>query len=100
MDITLDRSSMQDIKMSNKKFIQEYAQMWLGVATLVNPPLLEKKMVNLFTNTFKTPYFQFLIESVAQHFTNLVIVAKKIEQAIKIGKIKGPVVDPNIVMEY
>jgi hypothetical protein len=57
MDITLDRSSMQDIKMSNKKFIQEYAQMWLGVATLVNPPLLEKKMVNLFTNTFKTPYF-------------------------------------------
>jgi hypothetical protein len=48
---------MQDIKMGNKKFIQEYAQMWLGVATLVNPPILEKKMVNLFTNTFKTPYF-------------------------------------------
>jgi hypothetical protein len=57
MDITLDISSMQDIEMGNKKSIQEYAQMWLGVATLVNPPLLEKKMVNLFTNTFKTPYF-------------------------------------------
>jgi hypothetical protein len=57
MDITLDRSSMQDIEMGNKKSIQEYARMWLGVATLVNPPLLEKKMVNLFTNTFKTPYF-------------------------------------------
>jgi len=59
MDITLDRSSMQDIEMGNKKSIQEYARMWLGVATLVNPPLLEKKMVNLFTNTFKTPYFSF-----------------------------------------
>lgn len=59
MDITLDRSSMQNIEMGNKKSIQEYARMWLGVATLVNPPLLEKKMVNLFTNTFKTPYFSF-----------------------------------------
>jgi hypothetical protein len=29
-----------------------------------------------------------------------VIVVKKIEQAIKIGKIKGPAVDPKIMMEY
>lgn len=34
-----------------------------------------------------TLYFEHLVWSTTQHFTNLVIVAERIEQAIKIGKI-------------
>ena len=41
----------------------------------------------MFANTFKAPYFEYLVESFAQYFSNLVIIAEKIEQAIRLGKI-------------
>jgi hypothetical protein len=52
--------------------------------------MLEKEMISLFSNTFKTPYFEFLVRSSAQHFTDLVIIAERIEQAIGLGKIVDP----------
>jgi hypothetical protein len=60
-------------------------------AAQVNPSLLEKEMINLFVSTFKAPYFEYLVGSSAQHFTDLVVIAKRIEQAIGIGKIPDPI---------
>ena len=47
-------------------------------------------MINLFVNTFKAPYFEYLVRSSTQHFTDLVVIAKRIEQAIGLGKIVDP----------
>jgi len=47
-------------------------------------------MISLFSNTFKAPYFEILVRSSAQHFTDLVIIAERIEQAIGLGKITNP----------
>ena len=41
----------------------------------------------MFVNTFKALYFEYLVRSSAQHFTDLVCIAKRIEQAIGLGKI-------------
>jgi hypothetical protein len=100
MGITRDRSNLSLLKKKDKKTIREYAQMWRDLAAQVHPPLLEKEMANLFTNTFKTSYFEFLIGNASQHFIDLVIVAKKIEQAIKVEKIKGLTVNSEIMMGY
>lgn len=88
------------MEMSDRESIRKYTQRWFRVATQMDPPPLEKKMANLFTNTFKTPYYEFLIRSPAQHFTNLVIVAKRIEQAIKVAKIKGPAMNSKVMKAY
>jgi len=48
--------------------------------------MLEKEMISLFSNTFKVPYFEYLVRE-AQHFTDLVVIAERIEQAIGLGKI-------------
>lgn len=48
----------------------------------MNLPLLEKEMINLFSNTFKALYFEHLMGTMIQHFTDIVIVAKRIEQAM------------------
>jgi len=74
----------------NKESIREYAWRWSKVAAQVNPPMLEKEMINLFSNTFKAPYFEYLVRSSTQHFTDLVVIAEKIEQAIGLGKIADP----------
>jgi hypothetical protein len=44
-------------------------------------------MINLFANTFKAPYFEYLIESYAQHFSDSVAIAERIEQVIRLGRI-------------
>jgi hypothetical protein len=50
-------------------------------------------MVLLFINTFQFPYYEHLMGNSAQHFHEVVRNAKRIEQAIKIGKIEGPTMD-------
>jgi hypothetical protein len=90
IDVGPDRLSLQAMEKNNKKIIRKYAQRWSEVAAQVNPPMLEKKMISLFSNTFKAPYFEFLVKSSAQHFTDLVIIAERIEQAIGLGKIADP----------
>ena len=52
--------------------------------------MLEKEMISLFSNTLKAPYFEYLVRSSAQHFTDLVIIVERIEQAIVLGKIVDP----------
>jgi hypothetical protein len=90
IDVGSDRLSLQAMEKNNKESIREYAWRWSEVAAQVNPPMLEKEMISLFSNTFKTPYFEFLVRSSAQHFTDLVIIAERIEQAIRLGKIVDP----------
>jgi hypothetical protein len=90
IDVGPNRSSLQAMKKNNKESIREYTQMWREVVAQVNPSLLEKEMIKLFVNTIKAPYFEYLVGSSVQHFTDLVVIAKRIEQAIGLGKIVDP----------
>jgi hypothetical protein len=91
IDVGPDRSSLQAMEKESKESIREYTQRWREAAAQVNPSLLEKEMINLFVNTFKAPYFEYLVGSSTQHFTDLVVIAERIEQAIGIGKIADPI---------
>jgi len=91
IDVGPDRLSLQAMEKDNEESIREYAQRWREATTHVNPPLLEKEIINLFVNTFKAPYFEYLVGSFAQHFTDLVVITERIEQAIRIGKIADPI---------
>jgi hypothetical protein len=43
---------------------------------------LEKEIINLFANTFKATYFEYIVGSSEPYFSNLVAIAERIEQAI------------------
>jgi len=90
MDVAPDRSSLQAMEKGNKESVREYAQRWRESAAQVNPPLLEREMTGLFSNTFKAPYFEYLVGSAAQIFSDLVVIAERIEQAVQMGRIMGP----------
>jgi len=60
MDMSPDRLILQVMEKDNKEFIREYTQKWSEAAVQVNPSLLEKGMINLFANTFKATYFEYL----------------------------------------
>ena len=79
IDVGPNWLSLQAMKKDNKESIREYARRWSEIVAQVNPPILEKEMISLFSNTFKTPYFEYLVRSSTQHFTNLVVIAERIE---------------------
>ena len=90
MDIAPDRTSLSNLEKGDKESIREYAQRWRDLAAQVHPPLLEKEMVALFANTLKAPYYEHVMGSSAQQFTDAVAVAERIEQGVKSGRISAP----------
>ena len=86
------------IEKENQEFVRAYAQGWRDKTTYVQPPLIDTKMVMLFANTFQSPYYKHLIESLAQHFHEVVRIAERIEQAMKRGKIEGSAMDSRTIM--
>ena len=91
MDIALDRTSLSNLKKRDKESIREYAQRWRDLAAQVHPPLLDKEMVTLFANTLRAPYYEHVMGSSAQQFMDAVVVAERIEQGIRSGRISAPV---------
>ena len=47
-------------------------------------------MVTLFANTFKARYYEHLMGSSSQHFYNVVCIAERTEQGIKVGRLAEP----------
>jgi hypothetical protein len=55
-------------------------------------------MVIFFANTFKSSYYKHLMGSSTQQFYYNVRIAERIEQAIKIGKNRGPTMGSRTMM--
>jgi hypothetical protein len=91
MDIAPDRTSLSNLGKKDKESIREYAQRWRESAAQVHPPLLDKEMVTLFADTLKAPYYEHVMGSSAQQFTNVVVVCERIEQGVKSGRISAPI---------
>jgi hypothetical protein len=85
-----DRTILIAMEKGNQESVWAYAQKWRDKATHVQPPLIEIKIVMLFANTIKSLYYRHLMGNSAQQFYDNVRIAEKIEQAIKMGKIKRP----------
>lgn len=46
-------------------------------------------MIMLFSSTFKGPYFEYLVNTLTQYYTKIVIITNKIKQAVRTGKISN-----------
>lgn len=57
------------------------------MATQVQPPLLDKVLVNMFMVTLQTPYLEKMIKSVSLVFSNLVITVERIKSNMKNDKL-------------
>jgi hypothetical protein len=90
IDIAPDKTSLFNLKKRDKESIREYTQRWRDLAAQVHPPLLDKEMVTLFSNTLKTSYYEHLMGSSTQQFTDPVATAKRIGQGVRNGRISMP----------
>jgi hypothetical protein len=91
IDIAPNKISLSNLEKEDKESIWEYAQRWRESAAQVHPPLSDKEMVTLFADTLKAPYYEHVMGSSTQQFTDVVVVCERIEQGVKSGRIFAPI---------
>ena len=91
MDIAPNINSLFNLEKRDKENIRKYAQRWRDLAAQMHPPLLDKRMVTLFANTLKTPYYEHVMGSSTQQFTDTIAIAERIEQGVRSGRIFVPI---------
>jgi hypothetical protein len=83
------RMQLQGMTQKGGESFKEYAQKWRKVAARVQPPLLEKELVDTFISTLHGPYYEKMIGSISSNFADLVTIGERVEEGIKSGKIQG-----------
>lgn len=86
-DIIPDRFELQRMKKTEGESFREYAQRWREKASQVHPPLMEKEIASLFVRTLQGPYFDKLLGSVTNRFSDVVIAGEQVEDAIREGRL-------------
>ena len=57
----------------------KYAQRWREMASRVQPPLLEKELVDMFMGTLQGVYYEKMVGSISSVFSDLVTIGERIE---------------------
>ncbi|XP_058754437.1 uncharacterized protein LOC131627615 [Vicia villosa] len=79
---------LQNLSQKTNESFKEYARKWRELAARVQPPMLEREMMDMFTNTLEDQYYSAC--SASSSFAELVMIGERIESGIKAGRIQNP----------
>lgn len=74
--------------MGSKEIFKEYAQKWRDLAGIVQPPLTDRELVDMFMGTLTGSFYSHLLGSSSYGFTELVLTGERVESGILSGKIQ------------
>ncbi|KAL3748121.1 hypothetical protein ACJRO7_009363 [Eucalyptus globulus] len=86
-EIVPTRDELVRMEKKRNESFKAFTQRWRTMASQVKPPLSEKEMRQLFLKTLPSDYFQGLVYSGCQTFSQLVEVGEGVEWAIVDGRI-------------
>ena len=92
-DMTPTRTQLQNLSQKWDDSFKEYAQRWREMAVKVQPPMLEREMVEMFSSTLQGQYYTTC--STSGTFVEMVTHRERIEIRIKLGKIQDVVARSN-----
>src|SRR3954471_8724777 len=56
-DMVPNRMQLQNLSQKKEELFKEYAQTWREMASRVQPPLLDKDLLDMFMRTLQGPYY-------------------------------------------
>src|SRR4051812_5531649 len=89
LDMAPDRMQLQNMSQKKDESFKEYAQRWREMASRVQPPLMDKELVDIFMSTLQGPYYDKMVGCTSSGFSDMVVIGERIEDGIKNGKIQG-----------
>ncbi|XP_058726154.1 uncharacterized protein LOC131597474 [Vicia villosa] len=87
-DMAPTRFQLQGLTQKVDESFRQYAQRWRELASRVQPPVLERELVDMFMGTLQDPYMSRMVGCTASEFSALVVIGERIENGLKTGKIQ------------
>lgn len=89
IDMAPSRAQLQSLSQSTNESFKEYAQKWRELAARVQPPMLEKEMIDMFMGTLQGAFYDRMVGTTTTGFSDLVMAGERIEAGLKLGKIQS-----------
>ena len=90
-EIAPNRTVLQRTKKKSRESFQEYTQRWhelaCELATQVQPPMMENKMIKGFIDNLKPSYHEKIINTQVTYFASLIPIRERIDEGIRRKKI-------------
>lgn len=86
-DMAPNQTQLQNLTQKYDETFKEYAQRWRELDARVQPPLLEREIIEMFMGNLQGPYLDIMVGSTSWGFSDLVLAGERIENMIKMGKI-------------
>lgn len=96
-DMAPNRMQLQNLMQISEESFKEHTQRWRELAARVQPPLLERELVDMFMGNLQGPYLERMVGSTTFGFSDLVLVGERIENMIKMGKIQNSTSTSDVV---
>ena len=95
-----DRDQLRAMSQKDKESFKEYAQRWREVAAQICPPLEEKEMTKIFLKTLSSFYYERMIASAPNEFTEMVNMGMWLEEAVREGRLTKEVGSSSNVKKF
>ena len=89
IDMAPNRTQLQSLSQKNNESFKEYAQRWRELAARVQPPMIEREMVDMFMGTLQGSILQHLAGGSSSGFSDMVISGERVENLMRLGKLPG-----------
>lgn len=97
MDIAPNCTQLQNLTQKFDETFKEYTQCWRELAAIVQPPLLERELVDMLMGNLQGPYLDRMVGRTSLCFLDLVLVGERIENMIKMGNIQNAASTSSVV---
>jgi hypothetical protein len=87
LDMAPDRDQLRAMAQKDKESFKEYAQRWREIAAQISPPLEEKEMTKIFLKTLGSFYYERMIASAPNDFTEMVNMGMRLEEGVREGRL-------------
>ncbi|KAI5389425.1 hypothetical protein KIW84_074904 [Lathyrus oleraceus] len=87
MDMAPDRDQLRSMSQKDKETFKEYAQRWRELAAQITPPLEEKEMIKIFLKIPSSFYYECMIASAPNDFTEMVNMGMRLEEGVREGQL-------------
>ena len=81
-EIAPDHIVLMRTEKKNGESFWEYAQRWRKLATQVQTPMMEDKMIKWFIDNLKPPYYEKMISAQVTHFASLILIGEHIDKVL------------------
>ncbi|GAU10053.1 hypothetical protein TSUD_423710, partial [Trifolium subterraneum] len=100
LDMAPNRDQLQAMSQKDKETFKEYAQRWREVAAQVNSLKDEDEMARIFLNTLGPFYYERMIASPTNDFTELVNIGVRLEEGVRQGRLVKESVPTSTVKKF